>query len=503
MKRSAVAFSTQKALPLHPPTRPFIAPVSSPFATLSALPVRTADHLTLGTADTNTLPPPSHDVDEAVHFNSVAGVVKLDSLNTMIHRVVRMEWTNETPTHTHSVFWVRVEGEEGRERECRDKLTARRELDGRVCAKDGEVSMWQLWGSGLKVTRVPKSSHSVESHRFLFMTFSAEYSPFLTWKENDLITVDSAAPVLISLISMVRDGYYFDEELLSKSSTFLSSTKQRINRVTDMNDFLKAIGLGSPDPAAVFVDSITMLLSSPHPSIFRDALSSLSHILMWCSTSNRLALVSSKVIPRILSTPHLRNLSVIDNRGVTDAIRVIFGQAVWLSSVDTNQSLSTKSKTDPESIRDVVQHEVLIPIVPSLVQISRNRHLLSWNKEYKQIFHLLTDIFNVGTFHQPTLDFICSSRIPMAYQSLLSKVRHEETHQGIIWLIFSYISRWKENGTQTWRRGRILLQALEQEGFHERLEQTLLHNKSTRDGRYLRTNSFKIMHRLGMNCPNP
>ncbi|KAK2961763.1 hypothetical protein BLNAU_3200 [Blattamonas nauphoetae] len=96
MEQSAVAFSTQKALPLHPPTRPFIVPICSPFATLSALPVRTADHLTLGTADTNTLPAPSHDVDEAELFNSVAGFLAQASLNTIILRpVVPMEWTNE------------------------------------------------------------------------------------------------------------------------------------------------------------------------------------------------------------------------------------------------------------------------------------------------------------------------------------------------------------------------------------------------------------------------
>ncbi|KAK2961769.1 hypothetical protein BLNAU_3206 [Blattamonas nauphoetae] len=98
MERSAVAFSTQKALPFHPPTRPFIVPICSPFATLSALPVGTADHLTLGTADTNTLPPPSHDVDEAELFNSVTGVLAQDK------RVLSLTHSQDCITSDDSSF---------------------------------------------------------------------------------------------------------------------------------------------------------------------------------------------------------------------------------------------------------------------------------------------------------------------------------------------------------------------------------------------------------------
>ncbi|KAK2961765.1 hypothetical protein BLNAU_3202 [Blattamonas nauphoetae] len=71
----------------------------------------------------------------------------------------------------------------------------------------------------------------------------------------------------------------------------------------------------------------------------------------------------------------------------------------------------------------------------------------------------------------------------MAFQSLLSKVEDEDTHQFIIELMSDNISKWKKEGAETWGRGRILLQTLEMEGFHEGLEQTLHHDKSSNDGR--------------------
>ncbi|KAK2961831.1 hypothetical protein BLNAU_3268 [Blattamonas nauphoetae] len=250
------------------------------------------------------------------------------------------------------------------------------------------------------------------------MTSHDDYSPFMKWNENDIFTVDSGAEVLISLISMIQDGYKFDETLLRQASKCLSWIFQSSNLTTSVNGvFFQTIGQGATDSIPAFVELIDVLLS-----------------------------------------------------------------AIWLSSEHEIQSLSTTSHTDPQSIRDVVLNEVLIPIEPSLVQISRNPLFVSSIYIYHETVKLLVKIFDVSAFHQPTLDFVSSSRIPMAFQTLLSQVEIERTHQFIIWLMSDYLRKWKRDGAETAGKGRILLQALEQEGFHETLEQTLLHDKSSMEG---------------------
>ncbi|KAK2945140.1 hypothetical protein BLNAU_19930 [Blattamonas nauphoetae] len=174
------------------------------------------------------------------------------------------------------------------------------------------------------------------------MMTSKEYSPFLKWNRDDPFSVDSVAQPFVSLASMIGNGYEFDEDLLQKSSTFLSSMTSLLQKNNSFDDLLTAVGRDSPDTAAV-------------------------------------------------------------------------------------------------------------------------------------------------AYHQPTLDFVCSSRIPMAFQSLLSKEEHEDTHQFIIWKMNDIINRLKEGGAEFWRRGRILLRTLEQEGFYERLEQTLLHDKSSEYGNAVAT----------------
>ncbi|KAK2951008.1 hypothetical protein BLNAU_14086 [Blattamonas nauphoetae] len=213
---------------------------------------------------------------------------------------------------------------------------------------------------------------------------------------------------------MVRDSIPFDAELASKGSTFISKM---------------TIAQDTSSPTAVFVDSIAVLLSSSHPSIVRKTLVMVRSCLNFCTLSNRMALLSAKLIPGILSTQSLQDLSVIEDKDVMKEILKILSSVVEISATIFLQSLPTDINADPQSIRDVVFREVLIPLEPSLVQISRNPHLLSWNNEYQVTLILLSCTFDVSVFHQPALAFVVSSHIPMAFQSLLSKGEYEFAHQ--------------------------------------------------------------------------
>ncbi|KAK2956766.1 hypothetical protein BLNAU_8219 [Blattamonas nauphoetae] len=139
---------------------------------------------------------------------------------------------------------------------------------------------------------------------------------------------------------------------------------------------------------------------------------------------------------------------------------------------------------------------------PSLIQL---RHSLdiSYLFECDSTLGLLARIFEVSAFHQPTLDFICSSPIPMVYQALLSKVETEDTTPLFIGLMSDNIRRWETEEAETVRRGRILLQMLERGGFLEGLEQELLHSASAEEGRKVRLNSCEFLNLLGMNSPRP
>ncbi|KAK2959070.1 hypothetical protein BLNAU_5865 [Blattamonas nauphoetae] len=78
------------------------------------------------------------------------------------------------------------------------------------------------------------------------------YTPFLNWHRSDPVTTDSKSLVFITLVSMVRDGYEFDEENLQTASSFLSFLMETNQRAQDIDSFIQAIGQGSTNPAASF-----------------------------------------------------------------------------------------------------------------------------------------------------------------------------------------------------------------------------------------------------------
>ncbi|KAK2961836.1 hypothetical protein BLNAU_3273 [Blattamonas nauphoetae] len=346
----------------------------------------------------------------------------------------------------------------------------------------------------------------IENTALNTMTFSdddPEYSPFLNWNPDDGVTIQSSTPIYFSLVAMVRDGDQFDEEHLEKAKTFFSSLKRNLRGQHDLEALLNVVGQGSPNPTAVFMDSMAVLLGSSYLCIVQQTLRYIEHCLDNFSPSKRLVFLSCKLIPRILSTPYLRDLSKIGQRLILNDLIGILSEGISVASLHIIGYLRTNFNIDPESIRNVVLHEVLTPIELSLVQLRRNPFILSWKDEDQNVFSLFFFIFEDCAFHQPTMDFICSSHIPTVFQSLLLEVENEPVYQFVIWFLSYNISRWKMDGGDTASRGRLLLQTLEQEGFRDGLVQTQFHDDLRRHGKALRGDSFKIMNDLGMNIPEP
>ncbi|KAK2954798.1 hypothetical protein BLNAU_10283 [Blattamonas nauphoetae] len=133
--------------------------------------------------------------------------------------------------------------------------------------------------------------------------------------------------------------------------------------------------------------------------------------------------------------------------------------------------------------------------------INRNHHLSSWKYEWQGTLDLLARIIDVSVFHQPTLDFTCSSHIPLMFQSLLSKVENDWLHQSVLSWTSDLVSEWQTDEAETVDRGRIVFQTLEGEGFRDQLDQVLLQHKESENGEAVRFYSFRMMNNLGMNSP--
>ncbi|KAK2946023.1 hypothetical protein BLNAU_19034 [Blattamonas nauphoetae] len=325
-----------------------------------------------------------------------------------------------------------------------------------------------------------------------------KYSPFLKWSRNDPVTVDSVAHAFSSLISMVRDGYTFDEALVRQISTFLRSISWNMPLLFTSYDLMMALGQGSTDPIRVFLDSLVLLLSMPFPSIVEDTIP----IVQRCfresqSTLKKLPSRWPKYDPPL--TPYLRELPEIADKSLLRAVLVIIEFGLRLTSTRSCRKISTDSNTGHQSIRDMVLREVFIPIEPSLARISHQILRLPWKSVSIVIKPLIFCIFKASVLHQPTHNFLSSSNIPMAFHSILVQSENRNEHMSVLSSISNLIMKWKDNGAKSVRGGRLLLQTLEQEGFRDTLEQRQNLDESVGNATTLMFSSYNILHFLGIN----
>ncbi|KAK2957312.1 hypothetical protein BLNAU_7690 [Blattamonas nauphoetae] len=331
---------------------------------------------------------------------------------------------------------------------------------------------------------------------------ASEYSPFLKWNRNDPVTVDSVAHAFSSLISIIRDGYPFDEALVRQISDFLRSISWNMPLLFSSSDLMRTLGQGSTDPMQVFVDSLILLLLMPFPSIVEETLP----IVQRChkeSQSTLLKLHSSLPIWDTPFTSYLRELPGIADKGLLRAVLVILLAGLRVSSDDNYHPTMTDSNTAPQSIRDMVLREVFIPIEPSLARICQQNLLLPWDHVSVAIKPLIACIFDASVLHQPTHDFLSSSNIPLAFHSLLVESENRNEYMDVLSSMDDFVMMWKENGTQYVHGGCLLLQTLEQEGFRDRLEATLLSDKLFENGETIRMYTFCILSFLGINSLEP
>ncbi|KAK2957311.1 hypothetical protein BLNAU_7689 [Blattamonas nauphoetae] len=155
----------------------------------------------------------------------------------------------------------------------------------------------------------------------------------------------------------------------------------------------------------------------------------------------------------MLSTPSLRDPSMITDQAILRDLLAILQAGLDLASADNHCTIPPTSDTDPQSVRDVMLHEVFIPVELSLVQ---SHHM---------------------------------------------KGGDDDTDQDFIEFMSHNISKWRENGIEAVGRGRLLLQTLKADGFGDGLEQALFHDHPSIEKPRKLLHLFQSLDFLGINSP--
>ncbi|KAK2943089.1 hypothetical protein BLNAU_21998 [Blattamonas nauphoetae] len=94
---------------------------------------------------------------------------------------------------------------------------------------------------------------------------------FLNWNASTRFSVDSASITFQSLVTLVKEGYPFDDALEAKAIGFLGHIDTHFKRSEDDNLLFKLVH-AHDDPVAGFLDALLSLLASSSHMIVESAL---------------------------------------------------------------------------------------------------------------------------------------------------------------------------------------------------------------------------------------
>ncbi|KAK2957567.1 hypothetical protein BLNAU_7466 [Blattamonas nauphoetae] len=223
---------------------------------------------------------------------------------------------------------------------------------------------------GQKTDALPSQAHSdLPSPQ---LAFSRDCSPFLNWDEEQYKTVNEQSVVFRSLVATLKSQPALDDVLETKAVNFLKSVNRDDEETAD--DFLGTFKPTADDSLAEFVQSIVVLVSSPHRAITTATMKILENLSMWCSARVLYTLVKADLFPQIINTLNPLSLSFRDAFDIHTNLLKIITNSNWLAIPGGLEQLGIEDENGEQTVHKTVLKQVIIPSEKYIWHLCVNRY---------------------------------------------------------------------------------------------------------------------------------
>ncbi|KAK2961663.1 hypothetical protein BLNAU_3461 [Blattamonas nauphoetae] len=321
--------------------------------------------------------------------------------------------------------------------------------------------------------------------------------PFLYSNTNSELSFDDKSSIYNSLVALVKTKYPFGDPLQDKVIRFLKSLGPQWGRQDQANQMVTDLVPSSGGSTSGFIDSIVVLLSSPHSTVVDAALSFLFKTLYHSSPAIQDCLVESDLISNVLATVQPHTLPISGNEEIFDKLVNIIQNSAILASPLSLFGLGVTAAVEKSNHREMILQKVVIPSSQFVTFLISNRYILN-ELLLNSFMALLCAFLEMGPFHRPTLEFVLASPVAMGFSDCLSFIEYGNCLRNILINITLSLEKWKREGPEVSQSGKRMLQALFSEGFEDTLEQ-MIRKKNKGYGSSIDEFCHSITQLLGLN----
>ncbi|KAK2957447.1 hypothetical protein BLNAU_7603 [Blattamonas nauphoetae] len=328
---------------------------------------------------------------------------------------------------------------------------------------------------------------------------SPDCSSFLNWNEEKLGSEDEKTGIFRSLVATVKSQPNLDVSLEAKAVKCLKSLDP--NTRISANDFLIGLGTTTVNSSRIFVEYITVLLSSTSLVIATAAMEVVKNLILRCSMKIHFGLIKADLIPQLVTTLNQYSLSFTDAVDIHYCLTNIIFNSVYLSTPNGLDQLRIEDGSEHQTVCKTVLTQVVAPSEKYIWHLCVNRFSIVDGLLSLNFLRLLAQLLRICPYHQPTMDFVLHMPVVLTIPSCLTFFEFDRTIWNI--LILMNDTQWECNESrgecrQMWK---IVLRMLRMEGIKDVIEEKLRNDKNGTQGGQIVDKSIKWNRLLGMNIP--
>ncbi|KAK2960151.1 hypothetical protein BLNAU_5034 [Blattamonas nauphoetae] len=313
------------------------------------------------------------------------------------------------------------------------------------------------------------------------------------------MSFEDKSAIYNSLVALVKAGYPFDDALQERAVRLLWILEPQWNTPVAAKLVTELVP-SSAKPPSGFVESILTLLSSLHSRVVAAAVSFLSETALKASHAIRCPLMKSDVVTKVLATVQPHTLPISGNERMLNKLIKIIILSLQLAIPYYVGKLNITTALETHNHREMIFQKVVLPSSQFVTFLISNRYVLNGDL-LDSYMELLRTLIQIGTYHDPTLEFVLASPIAMAFSSCVSIVEGDYDLWMTLININGSLAIWKNEGSEVAQFGQRMMEALFSEGFEDTLEQMMKYDKSGDYGIRLVEASHSISKLLGSNVP--
>ncbi|KAK2961672.1 hypothetical protein BLNAU_3470 [Blattamonas nauphoetae] len=287
--------------------------------------------------------------------------------------------------------------------------------------------------------------------------FDLSQEPFLNFDLKSKLSFEDKSVIYSSLVALVKAEYPLNNALEDKAAQFLKSLEPKWRDEQFANRLVADLVPSSAGSRSSFVESILTLLSSPHSIMVAATLSFLQETTTGSSLTIRCRLVESDLISNVLATVQPHTLPISGNEEIFDDLIWIIRYCLQLALPPFVRKLGITAAVDTFNHLNMIFQKVVLPSSQCVSLLISNRYVLKGDL-LDSFMSLLVRFIDIGPFHRPTLEFVLTSPIVMAFSSCLSFVEDDGDLWSILITIDQSLSDWKKEGAEVTQSGKRMIQ---------------------------------------------